>query len=124
MRDPDKYITRGEIIAKLREWQSGAITTQDVWDWASHRYHSGQADYDDWEDETSSVAHEMLGALDSLDMHFILVEDVSLHLAFLATPLGGFEEGLRCWRAAQATLDIAGRKLQLRDDPIYSLYCN
>ena len=124
MKDDYNYITRGEIIIKLKEWQAGEITTQQVWDWASHRYQTGEADYDDWEDETSSVAHEMLGALDSLDLHFILVEDVPLHLAFLETPLGGFEEGVRIWRAAQAALDIATRKRQLKDDPIYSLYCD
>lgn len=122
MKDNYNYITRGEIIIKLKEWQACEITTQQLWDWASHRYQAGEADYDDWE-EDSSVAHEMLDALDSLDMHFILVEDVPLHLAFLQTPLGDFEEGVRIWREAQAALDIAGRKLRLKDDPIYCLYC-
>lgn len=123
MQENYNYVTRGEIIHTLRQWQSGELTTQQVWDWASHRYQAGNADYDDWDDEFS-VAHEMLGALDSLDLHFILVEDVPLHLAFLETPIGAFAAGRQAWLDARAALDYPARKRLLRDDPIYSLYCD
>lgn len=116
------YITRGEIIMMLKQWQAAQISTQQLWDWASHRFQSGQADYDDWE-EDDSVAHEMLGALDSLDLHLILVEDVPIHLVFLEAPLGAFQEASDAWRAALQAIDYGQRKQRLRDDPIYALYC-
>ncbi len=119
----DSYITRGEIILMLQKWQDGILGTQQIWDWASHRFQAGTADYDDWDDE-ASVAHEMLGLLDSLDMHLVLIDDVPLHLAFLATPLGSFDEALANWRAALASIDYAARKRDLKVDPIYALYCD
>ncbi len=119
----DNYITRGEIILMLQRWQDGEIGTQQLWDWASHRFQSGGADYDDWDDEVS-VAHEMLGALDSLDMHLMLVDDVPLHLAFLQTPIGAFADAHQHWRKALDAIDYAERKQRLKDDPIYALYCD
>lgn len=107
----------------LKQWQSAAVSTQQVWDWASHRFQAGHADYDD-RDGSESVAHEMLSMLDSLDMHFMLVEDVPLHLAFLQTPLGAFEEGYSRWRHALAGIDIGSRKQMLRNDPVYALHCD
>jgi hypothetical protein len=118
----DHYVTRGEIILMLKKWQCGEVGTQQLWDWASHRYQAGGADYDDWED-SASVAHEVLGALDSLDMHCMLVEDVPLYLAFLETPIGAFEEGYRDWQQAQNAIDYPSRRQRLKDDPIYALYC-
>jgi hypothetical protein len=54
----------------------------------------------------------------------MLVEDVPLHLAFLETPIGAFDEGLRRWQDGWAAIDYEGRKHLLRDDPIYSLFCD
>lgn len=119
----ENYITRGEIIRMLQSWQAGELATQELWDWASHRFQSGAADYDDW-DGDDSVAREVLGALDSLDMHLMLAEDVPLYLAFLYTPIGAYEEAHGAWRAGLAALDLASRKQLLRNDPIYALYCD
>lgn len=119
----DNYITRGEIILMLKKWQAADLSTQQLWDWASHRFAAGHADYDDWDGERS-VAHEMLGVLDSLDMHLMLVQDVPMHLAFLETPIGAFEDGFERWSAARAAIDYATRIHQLKNDPIYALYCD
>jgi len=119
----DSYVTRGEIIRMLQSWQDGEIATQQLWDWASHRFQSGQADYDDW-DGADSVAREMLAMLDSLDLHLMLAEDVPLHLEFLKTPLGGFGEARRAWQEMLLGLDYAARKQALKNDPIYALYCD
>lgn len=119
----ETYVTRGEIISMLKCWQTGERTTRQLWVWASHRYQAGAVEVDDW-DGAASVAHEMLGVLDSLDMHLMLVEDVPLHLAFLETPIGAFDEGLRRWQDGRAAIDYEGRKRLLRDDPIYSLFCD
>lgn len=118
----DNYVTRGELFLLLTKWQSGELNTQDVWDWASHRCLPGYTQYDDWDDE-SSVANEILCHLDSLDMHFVLVEDVPIHLAFLETPIGGFLEGYRKWRQAHDLIDYPARHQQLQDDPIYAGHC-
>ena len=119
----DSYVTRGEIIRMLQSWQSGELGTQQLWDWASHRFQSGAAEYDDW-DGDDSVAREVLATLDSLDLHLMLVDDVPLYLAFLQTPIGAFDDACNEWRAALAGLDYGARKRVLRDDPIYALYCD
>lgn len=118
----ENYVTRGELFDLLTKWQSGEVDTQNVWDWASHHCLPGATDYDDWEGE-SSVANEILCHLDSLDMHVVLVEDVPLHLAFLATPIGDFQAGYRKWRQAHALIDFEARYQQLQDDPIYGAFC-
>lgn len=118
----ENYITRGELFHLLTQWQRGALSTQDVWDWASHHYLPGETDYDDWEDD-SSVAHELLRLLDSLDMNLVVVEDVAIHLAFLETPVGDFQQGYRVWRQAQEAIDLSARRLMLQDDPIYASFC-
>ncbi len=123
MGDNDSYVTRGELIRMLKSWQAGELATQQLWDWASHRFQAGQADYDDWDDE-DSVAREVLTMLDSLDLHLMLAEDVPLHLAFLQTPIGEFGEAQRAWREMLTGLDYAARKLALKNDPIYALYCD
>jgi hypothetical protein len=118
----ENYITRGELYHLLLKWQSGELNAQDVWDWASHHYLPEVTQYDDWEEQTS-VAQELLMWLDSLDLNLVLVEDVDMHLAFLGTPLGAFQDGYRSWREAHAAIDYVARRLQLRDHPIYGPYC-
>jgi hypothetical protein len=123
MSENDNYVTRGELIRMLQGWQAGELMTQQLWDWASHRFQAGQVDYDDW-DGDDSVAREVLTMLDSLDLHLILADDVPLHLTFLKTPIGAFDESRDAWQKALANLDYAARKLALRNDPIYALYCS
>lgn len=118
----ENYVTRGEITLMLKKWQRAELDTQQLWDWASHRFLSGDVDYDDSE-ESLSVAQEMLSMLDSLDMNFVLVEDVPIHLDFLATPIGAFDEGYRQWRRALDAIDYSSRHQRLRDDPIYAQFC-
>lgn len=123
MSDGDNYVTRGELIRMLQSWQAGELGTQQLWDWASHRFQAGQADYDDWDGE-NSVASEVLTMLDSLDLHLMLAEDVPLHLAFLQSPLGAFNASQLAWQHELASLDYDERRVTLKDDPIYALYCD
>src|SRR5687767_7301947 len=104
----------------LQAWQAGELGTQQLWDWASHRFQAGQADYDDWDGE-DSVAREVLTMLDSLDLHLMLVEDVPLHLSFLQSPLGAFSQSQLNWHNELAQLNYNQRRLKLRDNPIYAL---
>lgn len=123
MDNSDSYVTRGELIRMLQSWHAGELSTQQLWDWASHRCQAGAADYDDWDGE-ESVAREVLMMLDSLDLHLVLAEDVPLHLEFLQTPVGAFEDARRAWQERLADLDYAARKKNLVNDPIYALYCD
>lgn len=123
MSSDDNYVTRGELIRMLQSWQAGELATQQLWDWASHRFQAGRADYDDWDGE-DSVAREVLTMLDSLDLHLMLVEDVPLHLAFLQSPLGAFIQSQLTWRSELAQLNYDERRCKLRDNPIYALYCD
>lgn len=116
------YVTRGELIELLQQWQRGALSTQQVWDWASLRYVPGATDFDDWEGDVS-VANEVMSALDSLDMNLIVIDDVPMYLDFLATPIGAFAEGFQQWQQAQRLIDRVTRCGLLKEDPIYALFC-
>jgi hypothetical protein len=114
--------TREEIIEVLTKWDGGELTTEEVWKWANQRYWPGDTEYDDWESD-GSAANEVLCLLDNLDMNLILPADVPIHLEFLRTPPGKFEEGFAKWQTAIEGIDWKKRGKQLRKDPIYWRFC-
>lgn len=90
-------VTRLEIADMLRRWQAGEVSAREVHAWAEDRYaRMPEVDVDDWEGlhgAEESVANEVLGELDRLNMNLVLAEDVPIYLEFLATPPGSFRDG-------------------------------
>jgi hypothetical protein len=120
-------MSRREIIDVLHRWQAGALTAKQVHDWVQSLYFPGALDYDDEEEGENFVASDVMHALDSIDMNLIVVEDVPIHMEFLATPRGRYEDGERKW---QEVLDriytperMRERRRRLANDPFYASFC-
>jgi hypothetical protein len=115
-------VTREDIATVLQLWQAGEVAAAQVHEWAQARY--GQVEFDDWEDDdTNSVANEVFGTLDMLDMNLMLIEDVPIYLAFLRTPPGQFGEGYRAFQDALQRIDYQARKQALHTHPLYARFC-
>lgn len=110
------------MIALLESWQAGNVSTQEVLSWASKRFIPGEVEFDDWENDCSAT-NEVLAELDSLDMNLVLPEDAPIHISFLKTPPGQFEEGFAKWQEAVGSIDFKARIKQLKDHPIYGPFC-
>lgn len=117
-----RIVTRADIVATLQAWQRGELKAEQVWAWAEARFVPGDTEYNDWEGD-SSVANEVLCELDSLPMNLVLAEDIPVHLDFLATSAGRFEEGYRRWREALSAIDWKARQRSLRSESPYGRFC-
>jgi hypothetical protein len=115
-------VTRADLVAVLLSWQSGAITAQQVHDWAESLY-PGNCAYDDWDENGDSVALEVLGDLDKLNLDLVVPKDVPIYLAFLQTPPDQYSDGHRKYREAIGRINRAARRRALRNDPFYSRFC-
>ncbi len=115
-------ISRAVVAAVLRHWQAGEWSAEQVHTWAEDRF--GQVDVDDWEGaEEQSVANEVLAALDMLDMHLILPEDIPIYLHFLQTPAGQFAAGYQTVQDALEQIDYRARQQALQAIPLYAPFC-
>ena len=115
-------MTRADIAAVLQQWQQGLLTAKQVHDWAEDTYM--QVELDDWEgDEDYSVANEVLGALDMLNLNLMVPEDIPIYLDFLRTPLGQFAMGSATFQDAIGQIDYIARKKMLAADPFYARFC-
>lgn len=115
-------ITRSDIITILKDWENNKTSAKEVLNWASKRYFPGETDFDDWEGE-DSAANEVLCELDSLDMNLVLPADISIHIEFLQTPKGKFEQGLQRWKENINQINFKKRCQELRDHEIYGPFC-
>jgi hypothetical protein len=112
---------REKITEKLFDWQSGSITEVDLKDWAASLYMRMEAT--DFDDDGNSVSNEVLSMLESLDLNLILKEDIPAFLSFLKTPVDQFSNGYAILDAYFNAIDYDARKLALRSNAFYSIYC-
>ena len=106
-------VARNEIRQKLREWQSGIISTDAIQTWASQWFLAEHIDFEDWEGD-NSVSNEILGALDMLDMNLTTTEDADAFLEFLSSPVGQFAEGYKKMKVRLDSVDFDARRIALR----------
>jgi hypothetical protein len=122
-----QILMRRELAGILRQWADGELSAEQVHEWASSRdmnFANDEIDMDDWEGEgPDSVAHEVLVALDMLDMNLMLVEDIPIYLEFLNTPIDHFNEGYRKWNTALESIDYKVRQQSLKEIPLYAPFC-
>jgi|WetSurMetagenome_2_1015567.scaffolds.fasta_scaffold1424308_1 hypothetical protein len=87
-------LSRKNISEKLTAWQLGAITRDELFEWATAVYFPGETDFDDVEDDDeNSVASEVMSRIDMLNIDSYSEKDIPVFLEFLKTPIGKFEEG-------------------------------
>ncbi len=116
-------ITRGQIETILRQWQDGALTAEQVHEWAQAMYFPGALEIADEEPDGNSASNEVLQYLDCLDSNLIIVEDVPIYLEFLATPSGQFDNGYRKFVQALDRIDMLSRRQALSRIPLYAPFC-
>jgi len=117
MESPPK-VARDELIGLLAKWERSEITAQQVWDWVIDRYWPGDTEIDDWEGELSAT-NEVLAELDLMDINLVLVDDVPIHLRFLATPREQTAQAFETWKLELESIDYRQRLRSLRDDPMF-----
>jgi len=115
-------VKRSDIIQVLESWKNSEATAKEVLDWANGLYFIGETEFDDWQDD-NSAANEVLCELDSLDMNLVLPEDIPIHIEFLKTPVGKFEEGFQTWQKKIDRIDFKKRCIKLIDHKIYGPFC-
>ncbi len=118
---PPRILKRDEVAQKLREWQSGHLSSEDLLQWADRHYPSDDLDYEDWEGD-DSVTNEVLTALAMLDMNLSLPEDAGIYLDLLSTPAGQFQKGYARYKESLETIDYPGRCPTLKNVPLYAAY--
>lgn len=111
-------ITRDDIKHKLLDWQKGALTTRQIYEWANGICGDDSVEFADQEGD-DSIANEVIFLLDVLDMNLSTVDDAPLYLQLLATPKGAFTEGLKTFEKKFAARDLKSRKQKLKSDPLY-----
>ena len=118
-----EIVTREEIRQKLREWQSGIISTDAIQTWASERWMSDHYTYEDWEyNGEVSASNEVLAAIDMLDINLTTKEDARIYIEFLNTPLGEYPRGHSRMKEKIRSIDFDDRKRQLRAVAPYSSF--
>lgn len=111
-----RTLFKSDVASILSQWKAGLLTNTQVHDWATDRYA-----VDAWDAEDGAV-NEVLACLDMMDMNLVTVDDASALLAALAEKTA--EDAAQSLDAYQDTVDLAGRKRRLADDPLYSRFCN
>jgi hypothetical protein len=107
-----RTVTIADVEAKLEEWRSGRVEASTIREWASARHLM-----DDWETESNAVK-EVLGQLELMDMNLLTIEDIPALKRALRSD--DFEAVLG---EHFSTIDIAKRKAQLANDPMYAPFC-
>lgn len=114
LSESDVLVTRSHLASRLRAWQSGELETQELLEWAQALFGEEGLEFDDLEEEYCSAAKEVLSFIERLDMNLALPEDVPIHLKFLETPLGEYEDGYEEWLDDLDEIDLDERRRRLR----------
>lgn len=122
-----KYITRDEIKKALFDWQNSKINDVELYAWANKKYDEAmldKSDFEDYEGDDNSVSMEVLHCLECMNMNLVIEEDIPALIEFLETPVGSYKIGLEKWENYNKRIDYAKRKKELKENPLYSKYCN
>lgn len=87
-------VSRIDIVQKLKMWESGEISREEVFRWADDLYFPGAVEFDDREGiDAQSVANEVLSRMAMLDVEQYGKDIIPIFLRFLNTPNGNFYKG-------------------------------
>lgn len=119
-------IRREDIKKKLLDWKAEKLTAEQVKDWAESIHDSKEILYADMEgddDDSVSVAKEVIDILVSLDMNLVLIEDIWMYLDFLETSPNMFTIGYKRFDEKLESINYHERKESLRNNPFYAKFC-
>ena len=108
-----RAVSREEVVALLRRWQSGDATAADVKSFAE-----AAAGRDAPRDE---VLHEVLAELDILEVHLLTPDDVPALVTFLSR--AHFAAGLAEWTRHRNAIDLDLRSKRLKKLDFYRPFC-
>lgn len=114
--------TRKQILDKLAEWMGGKLSSVDIHKWATELQASGEASFDDWEQD-QSAARESLAELEMLDINMVTSKDAPAFVKFLETPAGEFGPGYISFIEALQKIDVKKRMKELYDTEPYKRHC-
>ena len=120
LSESDVLITRAHLASRLRAWQDGELSAEELMEWAAALFEEELLEFDDVEDEYNSAAKEVLSFVERIDMNLALPEDVPIHLKFLEAPLGEYEDAYEEWLDDLDEIDLDERRQRLRGVPPYA----
>lgn len=121
--ESDVLVTRKHLASRIRAWADGELSNQQMLEWAHALFDEPQIEFDDLEDdEYNSAAKEVLSFLERLDMNLAIPEDAPIHLRFLETRKGYFDEGYERWLEELDEIDLSERREALREVEPYARY--
>lgn len=110
-------VTREYLLSLLDAWQQNKITIIELYQTAEQLYFADTKKVLDWEGEgedEASVTSEVLEYLESLDVNFIVQEDIDPCKEFLRTPIGHFDKGWEKWVQYTYSINYEERMKQLK----------
>lgn len=118
--------TRQDIIEKLTDWQTGRMSTEEIFDWANDNWIPYEDQYEDHEyssdGEYQSVTRDVINYLEELFRLDITKDDIPELLKYLQTPKGQYEEGNKKLTNYFDSIDWDKRNEELKDKKPYSYW--
>ncbi|MCC8399176.1 MAG: hypothetical protein LF885_03105 [Rickettsia endosymbiont of Culicoides impunctatus] len=108
-------VTREYLLSLLDAWQQNKITAAELYETANQLYDADNTKVLDWENgDGFSVTMEVLQYLESLNMNFIVQEDIEPCKEFLQTKMGHYKEGTKKWQQYTSSINYEERMKQLK----------
>jgi hypothetical protein len=110
---------RLSLRSLLLRWQSGEVSESQVHEqaeriWALHRWPEVPPG------DPGSIVTEIAQTLESLNVQWVVVEDVPAILSFLETLAGNELDGWSAWQSYWGAVDFTAREHSLKSNPYYS----
>ena len=117
---------RQDIIEKLTNWQTGKMSTEEIFDWANDNWIPYEDQYEDNEyssdGEYQSVTRDVINYLEELFRLDITKDDIHELLKYLLTPKGQYEEGHKELLNYFDSIDWDQRNKELKNKKPYSYW--
>lgn len=118
--------TRQNIIEKLIDWQTGRLSSEEIFDWANDNWVPHEDQYEDHEYSSSgeyqSVTRDVINYLEELFRLDITKDDIPELLKYLQTPKGQYEKGNQKLTNYFNSINWDKRNEKLKDKKPYSYW--
>jgi len=121
-----KTWTRQEIIEKLNCWQTGELSTEEIYYWASDSWIPYEDEYEDYEfsedGEYLSVTRDVINYLEELFRLDITKDDIPELVNYLHTLIGDYNQGKKRLEQYFDSIDWDRRNQELKNTKPYSYW--